>query len=200
VVSQNRPLVAQNSGTAQVPSLKDQSKTAPPAGKQPIDPGQVVKRQSARPVLPPQAEPIEILSESYDDKRKLLDVTFRNTTDHTVLISQFVVKWSLVTETNKIEVSGSHDLGPLAEAARKARNKRQPLSFHVGFNVAYKVDAHYIDRHMFIFDVTPRDLYLPQKGSHYVMALYVKADRYKIVRDRRSVRIDGDKMYFEPAR
>src|SRR5262249_24544021 len=98
-----------------------------------------------------------------------------------------------------VQVSGTHDLGPLAKAARKARDNRQPFSFRVGFNVAYKVEPHGIDRHMFKFDVTPRDLYVP-KGTRYVMEMYVKADMYEVSRDRRTVRMSGDKMYFEPAR
>ena len=70
----------------------------------------------------------------------------------------------------------------------------------MGFNLASKVEAHGVDRHHFKFDVTPDDLYVPERGSVYVVELYVKADKYQAVRDRRSVRIDGNKMYFEPVR
>jgi hypothetical protein len=166
----------------------------------PLDLGQVVKRHSARPVLPPPVEPIEVTSITYDDKRQLLDVTFRNTTDQTVLISQFVVTLNYVQETSKVEVSGTHDLGPLAKLAKRAREKSQPLSFRVGINVAYKVEPKGVDRHMFRCDLTPRDLYVPEKGGRYVIGVYVKTNKDQVVRDRRFVRMNGDKMYFEPAR
>jgi hypothetical protein len=194
------PAVAHNSVSARAALVREEPNAAPPSTNRPVNSGPVLKRQSARPVLPPIVEPIEVTSITYDDKRQLLDVIFRNTTDQTVVISQFVVTMTLVHETSAVEVSGTHDLGPLARAARWARDRRRPFTFRIGFNVAYKVEANGVDRHMFKWDLNPKDLYVPAKGEHYVISVYVKANKYQVVRDRRFVRMDGNRMYLEPTR
>ncbi|MFI5459706.1 MAG: hypothetical protein ACHRXM_30135 [Isosphaerales bacterium] len=84
---------------------------------------------------------------------------------------------SFVHDTSKVDVSGTHDLGLLERAVKRARERRQPFSFRKGFNVAYSVPPKGVDRYMFKLNISHADLYIPQGGGEYMFFVYARANK-----------------------
>ena len=176
-----------------VPAKGPVKSTPSPVAKPPLA-ATVPKKEPAVP--PASDDPIEVTSITFHDKDRLLDVMVRNKTDRIVVISQIILSLRFVHYTSKIDVSGTHDLGPLERAVKRARDRREPFGFSKGINVAYQVPANGVDRYQFRLNFSPADLYIPKGGGRYFFQIVAKTNRNRMVRDSQEVHVSGGKMYF----
>lgn len=177
-------------------SAKEPPKSIPPAVSKPPLVVAIPKKEPVHAKPPVPDDPIEVTSITFHDRERMLDVTVRNKTDRIVVISEVILSLRFVYHTDKIVVSGTHDLGPLERAVKRARERREPFGFSKGIKAVYQVPANGVDRYHFKLNFSPADLYVPKGGGRYFFEIVFKNSRTQLASDSQEVHVRGGKMYF----
>lgn len=184
------PVAKQSALPVPIPKETTPPKVAAPV----VPPVQVPAKQVTQPKETPRAGPLEITSIVFNSRERVVDVTVRNPTKQSAVITEFVLKLGFVHYTSKIDSSGTHDLGPLQKAIKRARERREPLEYRRGVNVAYVVKPNGADRYRIRCNLSPSDLYMPQGGGKYYLSLYVRVNKNEVLSEERFLKVSADKM------